>query len=122
VRAPANRKRGEFKGKTQAMPGRDAFRKFTEVRNARSVWTIPTQPFSGAHFAVFPAELARRCVLAGCPGGGTVLDPFAGSGTTGMVADREHRDAVLVELSEQYAELLRARLRGDAPLFAEVHG
>jgi DNA modification methylase len=91
------------------------------TRNRRSVWTIATQPFSDAHFATMAPDLARDCVLAGCPQGGTVLDPFGGAGTTGLVADRHQRDAVLIELNPEYAELARRRVTGDAPLFAEVN-
>lgn len=89
-------------------------------RNARDVWSIGSDPFSEAHFATFPPELAERCIKAGCPSGGTVLDPFGGSGTTGLVADRLQRDAVLIELNPAYAEMARKRCLGDAPLFAEV--
>lgn len=84
--------------------------KVGDTRNARSVWTIATKPFPGAHFATFPPELAERCILAGCPKGGTVLDPFAGSGTTGMVATGHGRHAVLIELNPDYAELIRERI------------
>ena len=73
-------------------------------RNMRSVWTIPTQPYKGAHFAVFPAELPRRCILAGSPEGGVVLDPFGGSGTVGMVAQQLRRRAVLIDLNPEYLE------------------
>jgi DNA modification methylase len=62
-------------------------------RNKRSVWTVATQPYPGAHFATFPPKLIEPCILAGCPEGGTVLDPFAGAGTTGMVALRHGRAA-----------------------------
>lgn len=80
-------------------------------RNARSVWPISAQPFPGAHFAVMPPELAERCILAGCRPGGTVLDPFAGSGTTGMVALRHGRRFVGIDLSAKYLDLaLRTRL------------
>src|SRR5690606_39219896 len=79
-------------------------------RNRRSVWTVTTKPYSGAHFAAFPPELAERCILAGCPKGGTVLDPFAGSGTTGMVATGHGRNAILIELNPDYAELIRERI------------
>jgi len=89
-------------------------------RNKRSVWTVPTKPFKGAHFATFPMDLIEPCVLAGCPEGGTVLDPFGGSGTTGLVADRNGRNAVLIELNNEYAEMARDRLYNDAPLFADV--
>lgn len=92
----------------------------TGTRNARDVWTIATSPFAEAHFATFPPELAERCIKAGCPKGGTVLDPFGGSGTTGLVADRLQRNAVLIELNPKYAEMAQRRLTNDAPLFAEV--
>ena len=79
------------------------------TRNRRSVWTVATQPYSGAHFATYPPELIRPCILAGCPIGGTVLDPFGGSGTTGEVAEMEGRNSVLIELNTAYAELARKR-------------
>lgn len=91
-----------------------------ETRNRRSVWTVTTQPFSGAHFATMPPELAELCIRAGCPEGGTVLDPFGGAGTTGLVADGLQRDAVLCELNEKYAEIARLRIEGDAPLLSSV--
>lgn len=119
-RAPANVKRGGFDGKTSAMEGREAFRAFTGTRNKRSVWTVTTQPFKEAHFATFPPSLIEPCILAGCPVGGTVLDPFGGAGTTGLVADRLQRDAILIELNPAYADMARARIIGDAPMFAEV--
>jgi DNA modification methylase len=83
------------------------------TRNKRSVWEVATQPFRGAHFATFPPALIEPCILAGCPSGGTVLDPFGGAGTTGLVADKLGRDAVLVELNPAYADLARDRLRSD---------
>jgi len=89
----------------------------TDGRNIRSVWTIPTQPFSEAHFAVFPPKLVEPCIKAGCPVGGTVLDPFAGAGTTGLVARSLGRAFVGIELNGDYAEMGRRRIRGDAPLF-----
>ena len=85
-------------------------------RNRRSVWTVSTKPFSGAHFAVFPPDLIEPCVLAGCPETGTVLDPFSGSGTTGMVALRHGRSYLGLELNPEYAEMSRNRIRDDAPL------
>jgi DNA modification methylase len=88
--------------------------------NIRNVWTVATQPFPGAHFATFPPKLVEPMILAGCPEGGTVLDPFGGSGTTGLVADRLGRNAVLIELNSEYAEMGRERVRNDAPLFADV--
>jgi DNA modification methylase len=91
-----------------------------DTRNKRSVWAITTQPFSEAHFATMPPELAATCIKAGCPAGGTVLDPFGGAGTTGLVADGLQREAVLIELNPEYIEIARRRIAGDAPLFAEV--
>ncbi len=91
-----------------------------DTRNKRSVWTIATRPFSEAHFATMAPELAEPCIKAGCPEGGTVLDPFGGAGTTGLVADRLQRDALLIELNPAYAGMAEKRIRGDAPLFAEV--
>jgi DNA modification methylase len=75
------------------------------------VWTVATAAFSEAHFATFPPELAERCLLAGCPKGGTVLDPFGGAGTTGLVADALGLDCTLIELNPDYAEIAARRLR-----------
>lgn len=91
------------------------------TRNKRSVWTVATQPFGEAHFATFPPALIEPCILAGCPVGGAVLDPFGGAGTTGLVADRLQRDAILIELNPEYAEMAKRRIHNDAPLFSEVH-
>lgn len=85
-------------------------------RNKRDVWTVPSQPFAGAHFATFPPKLIEPCILAGAPEGGVVLDPFAGAGTTGLVALRHNRSFVGLELNPEYAELARDRIRDDAPL------
>lgn len=90
------------------------------TRNKRSVWTVATRPFPGAHFATYPPELIEPCILAGCPKGGMVLDPFGGAGTTGLVADRLGRDATLIELNPAYASLASGRISDDAGLFAEV--
>lgn len=77
--------------------------------NKRSVWSITTQPYSGAHFATMPPKLAETCILAGSKAGDTVLDPFGGSGTTGMVAIENGRKAILCELNEDYIELIKDR-------------
>lgn len=81
-------------------------------RNKRTVWTIPTKPYKGAHFAVFPTDLITPCILAGTPVGGIVLDPFFGSGTTGVVAKQLERDFIGIELNADYVELARKRLAG----------
>ena len=82
----------------------------TENRNKRSVWTITTKPFKGAHFATFPPDLIEPCILAGCPEGGTVLDPFGGAGTTGLVASSHNRNSILCELNPEYAQLALDRI------------
>lgn len=81
-----------------------------DKRNKRSVWTVPTAGFKGAHFATFPPDLIRPCVLAGAPRGGLVLDPFGGAGTTALVAMQEGRRSVLLELNPEYASIARHRL------------
>lgn len=81
---------------------------------------VPPAAFRDAHFATFPPALIEPLIRAGCPKGGTVLDPFGGAGTTGLVADRLQRDAVLIELNPKYAEIARRRIQGDASLFAQV--
>ena len=80
-------------------------------RNIRSVWEIATQPYPDAHFAVYPEALPERCIKAGCPEGGTVLDPFMGSGTTALVARRLGRRSIGIELNEEYAALAAKRLQ-----------
>ena len=79
-------------------------------RNRRSVWTVTAKPFKGAHFATFPPNLIEPCVMAGCPEGGTVLDPFGGAGTTGLVAEKHGRNAILCELNPEYAEMAAERI------------
>ena len=91
-----------------------------ELRNIRNVWTVATQPFSDAHFATFPPALIEPCIKAGCPAGGTVLDPFGGAGTTGLVADRLQRHAVLIELNPEYAAMAERRIAREGGLFADV--
>ena len=87
-----------------------------DTRNRRSVWTVPTQPFAEAHFAVMPEALVEPCVLAGSKPGDLVLDPFAGSGTVGVVALRHGRRFIGCELNPAYVRMARKRIAG--PLFA----
>jgi DNA modification methylase len=82
--------------------------------NLRNVWTLGPAAFKESHFATFPPEIPRRCILAGSRPGDTVLDPFLGSGTTAMVADRLGRDAIGIELNTEYAEMARKRIEQDA--------
>lgn len=86
-----------------------------KTRNKRSVWTVPVKPYRGAHFATFPAALIRPCILAGSPEGGLVFDPFAGSGTTGVVAIQAKRNFIGTELNESYCGMARRRI-ADTPL------
>lgn len=79
-------------------------------RNIRSVWTIATQPYKGAHFATFPKKLVTPCILAGCPVDGTVLDPFCGSGTVGCVCMDNGRNFIGIELNPKYVDLATARI------------
>ena len=85
------------------------------------VWNIATAAFSEAHFATFPTALVVPCIMAGCPEGGAVLDPFAGAGTTGLVAGRLGRDAVLIELNPEYCDLAEKRILADNPMFTEIN-
>ena len=122
-RGPRNRRQGEPSrhGLTGAAShGISDVGEGRETRNKRSVWEVTTQPFKEAHFATFPPALIEPCILAGCPEGGTVLDPFGGAGTTGLVSDRHKRSAILIELNPEYAEMARKRIYNDAPLFADV--
>lgn len=80
-------------------------------RNKRTVWTVPTSPFKGAHFATFPPALIEPCILAGCPTGGTILDPFGGSGTVGAVAAEHGRKSILCELNPDYLAMQSERIR-----------
>ncbi len=79
-------------------------------RNKRCVWIIPTKPYAGAHFATFPPKLIEPMILASCPKGGIVLDPFMGSGTTAYVARELGRKWIGIELNEKYIELAEKRL------------
>lgn len=104
---------GKTNGPMKAVAGRTKGK-----RNKRDVWNINTGGFRGAHFAVFPEKLVEPCILAGCPEGGTVLDPFAGSGTTGAVAKRLGRNFVGIELNPAYCQMARERIR-EAPQYFE---
>ena len=100
----------------------NAIIEYAEIKgaNKRSVWTVTTKPFKGAHFATFPPDLIKPCILAGCPEGGIVLDPFGGSGTTGLVAQQQKRSAILCELNPDYALIAENRIREDSPMFSNI--
>lgn len=82
------------------------------LRNKRSVWTITTKPFKEAHFATYPPDLIQPCILAGCPEGGVVLDPFFGAGTTGLVSEKLGREWIGCELNPEYAAIAERRIGG----------
>lgn len=105
-------KRGGFNGKTETMAseGRNAFCAVVPTRNRRSVWTVATRPYKGAHFATFPPALIEPCILAGSAPGDTVLDPFIGSGTTAQVAKQHGRFYLGCELNQDYAPLQQERI------------
>lgn len=84
-------------------------------RNKRSVWTVAPRAYHGAHFATFPPDLIEPCILAGAPKGGIVLDPFGGSGTTGVVAKKLGRQYILIDSNKDYVKLARQRIEGILP-------
>lgn len=98
------------RGRGAVIPNSPGMREFTGYRNKRSVWDINTAGYRGAHFAVFPEKLVEPCILAGCPEGGTVLDPFSGSGTTGSVAKRLRRNFIGIEISKEYCKIAEERI------------
>lgn len=90
---------------------------FADTRNKRDVWSIATKSYRGAHFATYPVELVLPCILAGCPEGGTVLDPFFGSGTTGEAAAMLGRHFIGIDLNSEFCQLAQNRLEGHAPVY-----
>ena len=109
----SNRNRDE--SRLNNTPGRTRMAGLTtnhyEKKNKRSVWTVTTKPYEGAHFAVFPQDLIEPCIMAGAPVGGVVLDPFMGSGTTAQVAQDLGRKYLGCELNPEYKPLQEKRLR-----------
>jgi DNA modification methylase len=90
------------------------------TRNKRSVWSVTAKPFKGAHFATFPPDLIEPCILAGCPEGGVVIDPFFGAGTTGLVAQRHGREWIGCELNPEYAIIAQTRIEAESNLFTRA--
>ncbi len=88
-----------------------------EKKNKRSVWTVNTHSYKEAHFATYPPQLIKPCILAGCPEGGTVLDPFMGSGTTAVVARKLNRNYIGIELNPEYVRLAEKRIYNEIGLF-----
>ena len=87
------------------------------TKNKRNVWTVTTKPFKGSHFATFPKDLIEPCIKAGCPENGTVLDPFGGAGTTGIVSALNNRNAILIELNPEYIKIAEDRIEKELGLF-----
>jgi len=107
-----DRTNGKYHNAGTGLQPHSGLQKSYEKANRRSVWTVPPKAFKGAHFATYPPELIEPCILAGCPEGGTVLDPFGGSGTTAGVAYLHDRNSILCELNPDYAELVERRIEG----------
>lgn len=117
------RKKDSFKRNVPVPPGQTPQHRanrddicYSGTRNKRTVWTVPTSPCKEAHFAIYPPNLIRDCIKAGCRPGGVVLDPFIGSGTTGIVCMEESRNIIGIELNPEYAEIARRRIAAAAML------
>ena len=118
------RAKGYYKGKwsnpEKGSRHDGSFKAIRAKKNKRSVWKVPTKGYKEAHFATYPTALIEPCVLAGCPLDGVVLDPFAGSGTTGIVAANHGRNAVLLELNKEYIDIAERRIKDEAGIFANT--
>ena len=118
------REKGYYKGKW-ANPEKGSrhdgsFKAIRDKKNKRSVWKVATKGYKEAHFATYPTALIEPCVLAGCPKDGVVLDPFAGSGTTGIVASNHGRNSVLLELNEEYIEIAKKRIYDAVGMYTTI--
>lgn len=98
-------------GRLNANSNSKGFKRFTGFRNKRDVWTVNVKGCKGAHFATFPTELIKPCILAGCPENGIVLDPFFGSGTVGVVAKKLNRNYIGIDINEDYCKLAEKRIK-----------
>lgn len=110
-----NREQGKYHNEGTGLHPHSGLEKSYTKANKRSVWKVTTKPYSGAHFATFPPDLIEPCILAGCPEGGTVIDPFGGSGTTAGVALKHGRKAIICELNPEYAKLIPDRVKSIYP-------
>jgi DNA modification methylase len=121
VKIPGGWDRGEGSHGTIHRDGRaSAEYQVAEIKegaNKRSVWTIPTMPYSEAHFATFPEDLIVDCIKAGCPENGLVLDPFMGAGTTALVASKLNRNFIGFELNAEYIAIAKKRLQDELGMF-----
>jgi DNA modification methylase len=109
-----NRTNGKYHNQGTGLQPHTGLTKSYTTKNKRDVWTVALRPFKGAHFATFPPDLITPCILAGCPKNGLVLDPFFGAGTTGLVAQKNNRAWVGIELNPKYAEMASKRISDEA--------
>lgn len=116
-RAPSRKAKAAGAGRKELRGSQKPYDGEGDTRNRRSVWTVNTKPFKDAHFATYPPELIEPCILAGCPVGGVVLDPFFGAGTTGLVAEKHGRNWIGCELNPDYAAIAERRIREARPAF-----
>ena len=112
---PRNRTNGKYHNEGTGLQPHSGLEKSYEKANKRSVWSVTTKPYKGAHFATFPPALIEPCILAGSRPGDIVLDPFGGSGTTGAVAIEHGRRSILIELNPEYIPLIQERLEKAKP-------
>jgi DNA modification methylase len=115
-----DRTNGKYHNEGSGLTPHSGLTKSYETRNKRSVWSVTTKPFKGAHFAVMPENLVVPCILAATKVGDTVLDPFTGSGTTGVIALQHGRKFIGVELNPEYIKLAEKRIIDSNPMFNEV--
>jgi len=111
-----DRTNGKYHNEGTGLQPHGGLTKSYEKANKRSVWSVNVKPYKEAHFATYPPKLIEPCILAGCPIGGTVLDPFGGSGTTAQVAIENGRNAILCELNPEYIKLIKKRIAETQPL------
>jgi DNA modification methylase len=128
LRAPGQNNPSHRPNRKQDEVGKRQYTGFNErwdnnpqlMRNKRDVWTVATVPFPEAHYAVFPPALIEPCILAGCPPGGVVLDPFGGAGTTSMVSMKHNRNSIYIDLNSKYKEMALRRC-GFGETLLDVH-
>jgi len=108
-----NRANGKYHNEGTGLQPHTGLEKSYTMANKRSVWSVTSKPFKGAHFATFPQDLIKPCVIAGCPENGVVLDPFGGSGTTSIVAEKNNRNSIICEMNPEYVELANNRIIGE---------
>ena len=115
-----DRSSGKYHNEGTGLQPHSGLEKSYETKNKRSVWSVSPIAYKEAHFATYPPDLIKPCILAGCPEGGTVLDPFGGSGTTAQVANNLNRNAILCELNPEYVEIAKDRLHQSLGMFLNL--